>query len=58
MHNFLHAAVALTPTAGNVTKGLGNEITEQREVDDFTAINLDCSVDLTVEVGPEKSVSV
>ena len=58
LNNFLLAAVSLTLTACNATKGSGNKITEERKVDDFSAISLDCSVDLTVEVGPEKSVSV
>jgi len=42
----------------NATKGSGNKVSENREVEDFTEISLDCAVDVTVEVGKEKSVSV
>lgn len=50
--------LSLSLISCNATKGSGNKVSEEREVDDFTEISLDCAVDVTVEIGKEKSVSV
>ena len=50
--------LALVFASCDATKGSGNKISEGREVGEFTAIVSDCAVDLSVEVGPERSVRV
>jgi hypothetical protein len=50
--------LSLSLISCNATKGSGNKVSENREVGDFTEISLDCAVDVTVEVGKEKSISV